>query len=58
MRTKSKNLNESEKILSILNILDDREVNLEKKEHLSNIIQKLEKRLGKEDVNKERTNES
>ena len=58
MRTKSKNLNESEKILSILNILDDREANLEKKEHLSNIIRKLEKRLGKEDVNKERTNES
>lgn len=57
MRIKNKKLNESEKLLSILNLLDERETNDIKKEYLGNIIKRLERRIGKEDVNEKETNE-
>ena len=57
MKNKIKNLNETEKLLCIYNILLDEERNSAKKEYISNIIERLDKRLGKEDAHDERTNE-
>ena len=58
MKNKIKNMNETEKLLGILNLLEENESDINKREHFSNIIERLDKRIGKESVKKEGANEN
>ena len=58
MKNKIKNMNETEKLLGILNLLEENESDINKREHFSNIIERLDKRIGKDSVKKEGTNEN
>ena len=58
MKTMSKSISQSDKILNILDILNMTSEDSKIKEEIQNIINKIEKKLGKNDKKEEETNNS